>query len=63
MPRRSSLWTAITFARDRNFEREAVVDERDLLRDALRRSLGEAPVELVKAEFERSWRERGSCSP
>jgi conjugative relaxase-like TrwC/TraI family protein len=46
--------TGVTFAKERNFEREAVVDQRDLLRDALRRSLGEAPVEAVKAEFERS---------
>ena len=45
--------TGVTFAKDRTFEREAVVDERDLLRDALRRSMGEAPVHTVKAEFER----------
>ncbi len=29
----------LTFARDRNFEREAVIDERSLLRDTLRRGL------------------------
>ena len=44
---------AVTYARDRNLEREAVVDERAILRDALRRSLGQAPVEMVKREFER----------
>ena len=32
---------AVTFARDKNFEREAVVDERVLVRDALRRGMGE----------------------
>jgi conjugative relaxase-like TrwC/TraI family protein len=32
---------AVTFARDRNLEREAVVEERAILRDALQRSLGE----------------------
>lgn len=32
---------AVTFARDKNFEREAVVDERLLVRDALRRGMGE----------------------
>ena len=32
---------AVTFARDRSFEREAVTDERDLFRDALRRCMGE----------------------
>lgn len=44
---------AITFSRDRNFEREAVVDERDLLRDALRRSMGQATFADVRAEFDR----------
>ena len=32
---------AVTFARDRSFEREAVTDERDIFRDALRRGMGE----------------------
>jgi conjugative relaxase-like TrwC/TraI family protein len=32
---------AVTFSRDKNFEREAVVDERLLVRDALRRGMGE----------------------
>src|SRR5688572_22454416 len=32
---------AMIFARDRNLEREAVVDERAILRDALQRSLGD----------------------
>jgi conjugative relaxase-like TrwC/TraI family protein len=44
---------AVTYAKDRNLEREAVVDERALLRDALRRSLGEAPLKAIKHEFER----------
>jgi conjugative relaxase-like TrwC/TraI family protein len=44
--------TAVTYATDRNIEREAVVDERSILRDALRRSLGESTVESVKIEFE-----------
>jgi conjugative relaxase-like TrwC/TraI family protein len=43
---------AVTFANDRNFEREAVVDERALVRDALRRSMGEAPVDAIKTEFQ-----------
>ncbi len=30
----------MTFARDRNLERDAVVDERALMRDALKRSMG-----------------------
>lgn len=44
---------AVTFAKARNLEREAVVDERALLRDALRRSMGDVPVRAIKAEFER----------
>jgi conjugative relaxase-like TrwC/TraI family protein len=43
----------VTFARDRNLEREAVVEERVILRDALQRSLGEARVDDVKAEVDR----------
>ena len=42
--------TAVTYATDRNFEREAVVDERALMRDALKRSMGETTVEAIKAE-------------
>jgi conjugative relaxase-like TrwC/TraI family protein len=42
--------TAVTYARDRNVEREAVVDERVLLRDALRRSLGDVSVGAIKDE-------------
>ncbi|HEV2418049.1 MAG TPA: MobF family relaxase [Terriglobia bacterium] len=39
---------ALNFARDRNIEREAVVDERILLRDALKRSLGEASLNDIQ---------------
>src|SRR5438067_85697 len=45
--------TAVTFARDRNLEREAVVEERAILRDALQRSLGEARIDDVKPEVDR----------
>jgi conjugative relaxase-like TrwC/TraI family protein len=44
---------AVTFSKERNLEREAVVEERELLRDALRRSMGEAAFEEIKAEFEK----------
>ena len=43
---------AITFARSKNFEREAVVDERLLMRDALRRGMGEVPYAQVRANLE-----------
>src|ERR1022692_4303192 len=32
---------AVSFAKDRSFEREAVTDERDIMRDALRRGMGD----------------------
>jgi conjugative relaxase-like TrwC/TraI family protein len=44
---------AVTFAQDRNFERRGVADERALLGDALRRSMGEVGVEAIYTEFER----------
>lgn len=43
---------AVTYARSSNFEREAVVDERTLMRDALRRGMGETTFAHVKAEFD-----------
>ena len=44
---------AVTYARDMNFEREAVVDERQLMRDALRRGMGETTYANIRTEFER----------
>ena len=44
---------AVTFARDSIFEREAVADERAILRDALRRGMGEATYRDIRAEFDR----------
>jgi conjugative relaxase-like TrwC/TraI family protein len=49
---------AVTFARETIFEREAVADERLILRDALRRGMGEASHRDIRAEFE-SRREAG----
>lgn len=42
----------VTYARDRSFEREAVTDERDIFRDALRRGMGEITYPQVRASFE-----------
>jgi hypothetical protein len=50
---RVSTQTAVTFSKKRNLEREAVVEERELLRDALRRSMGEATLSEVRGEFEK----------
>src|SRR5487761_1194236 len=43
---------SLAFARDKNFEREAVVDERLLARDALRRGMGEITYAQVRAHLE-----------
>jgi ATP-dependent exoDNAse (exonuclease V) alpha subunit len=43
---------AITYSRDRHIEREAVVDERTLLRDALRRSMGTATFQQVRENLD-----------
>jgi conjugative relaxase-like TrwC/TraI family protein len=43
---------AVTFARDSIFEREAVADERTILRDALRRGMGETSYRKIRAEFD-----------
>ena len=42
---------SITFSRDKNFEREAVVDERVLIRDGLRRWMGEVTYSQVRANL------------
>src|SRR5271156_4834521 len=42
---------AVTFARDRSFEREAVTDERNLFRDALRRGMSDTTYAEVRASF------------
>ena len=53
--REDSQWIAhqaVTYARNRSFEREAVTDERDLYRDALRRGMSETTYAEVRAGFE-----------
>src|SRR5438270_9009886 len=50
---RTTAQSAMTFSKERNLEREAVVDERELLRDALRRSMGDATFTEVRTEFEK----------
>jgi conjugative relaxase-like TrwC/TraI family protein len=43
---------AVTFAKIRNFEREAVTDERHIMRDALRRGMGDLTYGQVRDNFE-----------
>jgi conjugative relaxase-like TrwC/TraI family protein len=42
---------AVSFARDRAFEREAVTDEREIMRDALRRGMGDLTYSQVRDNF------------
>jgi conjugative relaxase-like TrwC/TraI family protein len=50
---RTTAGAAVAFAKERNLEREAVVDERAVVRDALARSMGERTVDEIKTEFEK----------
>src|SRR5205823_2787989 len=43
---------SLTFSRDKNFEREAVVDERALIRDGLRRGMGEVTYRQVRGNLD-----------
>ena len=43
---------SLTFSRDKNFEREAVVDERALIRDGLRRGMGEVTYGQVRGNLD-----------
>lgn len=43
---------AVAYAKESIFEREAVADERKIMRDALRRGMGETPYASVRAEFD-----------
>jgi conjugative relaxase-like TrwC/TraI family protein len=43
---------AVSFAKDRSFEREAVTDERDIMRDALRRGMGDLTYKQVRVNFD-----------
>ena len=52
-PEEKAIGQAVAYSREKNLEREAVADERELLRDALKRSMGDATVAEVKAEFEK----------
>jgi len=43
---------SLTYSRDKNFEREAVVDERALIRDGLRRGMGEVTYSQVRGNLD-----------
>jgi conjugative relaxase-like TrwC/TraI family protein len=43
---------AVSYAKERNFEREAIIDQRDIMRDALRRGMGDLTFDQVRDNFE-----------
>ena len=43
---------SLTFSRDKNFEREAVIDERALIRDGLRRGMGDVTYSQVRSNLD-----------
>jgi conjugative relaxase-like TrwC/TraI family protein len=47
-----TIESALTYSRERNLERHAVTDERELMRDALKRSMGDASFAEVQNQFE-----------
>jgi len=47
----SRVQESLTFARDKNFERGAVIDERALIRDGLRRGMGEVTHAEVRSNL------------
>ncbi len=51
--KQKDLDEALTYARERNLERQAVADERELVRDALNRTMGSASLTEVQTEFAR----------
>ena len=52
------LESALTYAQDKNLERHAVTDERELMRDALKRSMGEAGFARGSREIRKAYRVR-----
>src|SRR5262249_22161431 len=52
-PTERVLRQAVAYSTEKNFEREAVTDERALLRDALNRSIGHASLGEIKSTFEK----------
>jgi conjugative relaxase-like TrwC/TraI family protein len=47
------LESALNYAQERNLERHAVTDERELMRDALKRSMGEASFAEIRERFDK----------
>ena len=52
-PSMAAAHEGMSYARERGMEREAVSDERSLMRDALKHTMGDARLPEIRAEFER----------
>jgi conjugative relaxase-like TrwC/TraI family protein len=52
-PSQRAAHEGMSYARERGMEREAVADERSLMRDALKHTMGEARLPEIKAEFDK----------
>jgi hypothetical protein len=52
--RSAGIESALTYATEKNLERHAVSDERELMRDALKHSMGAASFAEVRNQFEKS---------
>jgi len=50
--KRHSIESALTYSTEKNLERHAVTDERELMRDMLKRSMGEASFTEVRQQFQ-----------
>lgn len=47
------LESALSYSQEKNLERHAVTDERELMRDALKRSMGEASLAEIQERFDK----------
>src|SRR5580698_6825641 len=47
------LESALTYAQEKNLERHAVTDEREMMRDSLKRSMGEASFAEIRDRFDK----------
>jgi conjugative relaxase-like TrwC/TraI family protein len=51
--KQQQLESALTYAQEKNLERHAVTDERELMRDTLKRSMGEASFAEIRERFDK----------
>lgn len=57
--KQKAIKEALEYAREKNLERDAVADERAIMRDAMRRAMGEASLAEMREGFNRQIEQRG----